>query len=213
MGISLTPKQKKVLELIYSFVENSGFSPSLADLKNELNVASNQAVLNFLNALEEKGYIAREKGEIRSITILPLGFKVLNRGPLVPMVGDSAAGPCIESFTETNFKWLEIPPCVPNEIVKRSDDVFIIQVHGDSMINIGISDKDLLLINKTKEYKSGDVVVARVDSGTTVKRFIAEGGKRYLKPENPAYEKITIIPGEVEFVGKVILNLSKINQQ
>jgi repressor LexA len=213
MGISLTPKQKKVLELIYNFIENYGFSPSLADLKSELKLASNQAILNFLKALEEKGYIAREKGEIRSITILPLGFKLLSRGPLVPMVGDSAAGLYIESFIETNFKWLEMPSCVPDEIIKQSNDVFIIQVHGDSMINIGIDDKDLLLINKSKEFKSGDIVVARTDAGTTVKRFIADGGKRYLKPENPAYSNMIIIPGEVEFQGKVILNLSKINQQ
>jgi len=68
-GISLTPKQKKVLELIYNFIEESGFSPSLADLKNAINAASNQAVLNFLVALEKKGYIKREKGEVRSITL------------------------------------------------------------------------------------------------------------------------------------------------
>ena len=77
MGISLTPKQKKVLEIIYSYIKNDGYPPSLSDLKNALDVASNQAVLNFLNALEEKGYIAREKGEVRGIQILPLGYKIL----------------------------------------------------------------------------------------------------------------------------------------
>lgn len=213
MGITLTPKQKKVLELIYNFIKDSGFPPSFADLKSALDVASNQAVLNFLEALENKGYIKRDKGEARSIAILPFGLKALNRRPLVPVAGDSAAGPYIESFTETSFKWLEMPSSVPNEIIKQSDDVFIIQVRGDSMINIGVDDGDLLLIKKSKEFKSGDIVVARTDAGTTVKRFIADGGKRYLRPENPEYKEMVIIPGEVQFQGKVILNLSKINQQ
>ena len=212
MGITITPKQKKVLELIYDYIEKSDFPPSLADLKNAIDATSNQAVLNFLNALEKKGFIKRAKGEARSITILPLGLKLLNRGALVPLMGDSAAGPYIESFTETSFKWVEISSSVPNEIIKQSEDVFIVQVHGDSMINIGIDDKDLLLVNRSKEFKSGDIVVARTDAGTTVKRFIAEGGKRYLKPENPAYDNIIIIPEEVQFQGKVILNLSKVNK-
>ena len=77
------------------------------------------------------------------------------------------------------------------------------------MINAGINDGDTLLVKKSKEFKSGDIVVARNDDGTTVKRFISEGGKRYLKPENPAYKNISIIPGEIHFDGKVILNLSK----
>jgi repressor LexA len=96
------------------------------------------------------------------------------------------------------------------KITKSSDNVFAIQVHGDSMINAGIDDGDMLLVKKTGEFKSGDIVVARSDDGTTVKRFIADGGKRYLKPENPNYENIPIIPEEINFEGKVILNLSKV---
>jgi SOS-response transcriptional repressor LexA len=68
----------------------------------------------------------------------------------------------------------------------------------------------MLLVKKSKEFKSGDIVVAETEEGTTVKRFIAEGGKRFLQPENPMYEKIIIIPGEVKFLGRVVLNLSKI---
>ena len=96
------------------------------------------------------------------------------------------------------------------KITMSRDDVFIIQIQGDSMINAGIDDGDMLLIKKSGEFKSGDIVVAISDDGTTVKRFIADGGKRYLKPENPNYENIPIIPGEINFEGKVILNLSKV---
>ena len=79
------------------------------------------------------------------------------------------------------------------------------------MINAGINDGDNLLIRESKEYKSGDIVLAETEEGATVKKFVAEGGKRYLEPQNPAYQRMIIIPGEVRFRGKIILNLSKIN--
>ena len=209
----LTIKQKRVLELIYDSIRSSGFPPTLADLKEELGVSSNQSVLNFLEILVRKECIKREEGQARSIAILPLGYKEIEKEPLVRVAGYSAAGPYIESFTET-FNWEPIDGQVlTNEKINQArDKVFIIQVIGDSMINVGINDSDNLLVKESKEYKSGDIVLARTEDGVTVKRFVAEGGKRYLKPENPAYEKMVIIPGEVEFQGKVILNLSKINQ-
>lgn len=211
MNQQITEKQKKVLELIYTNVATEGFPPSFADLRDSLDLASNQAVLNYLNILEEKGFIQREEGQARGIKITPLGLKILGKERLAPVVGFAAAGPYIESFADINFKWTELPSgIIPNERLRQSDDVFVVQVSGDSMINISIDDGDMLLVKKSKEFKSGDIVVARSDDGTTVKRFIAEGGKRYLKPENPAYENIVIIPGEIHFEGKVILNLSKV---
>ncbi|MCX6764017.1 MAG: transcriptional repressor LexA [Candidatus Moranbacteria bacterium] len=213
MSTKITLKQKKVLELIYNSLETSGFPPTLADLKEELKLVSNQSVLNFLEALEKKECIHRENGQARGIRILPLGYKEIGKNPLIKMAGISAGGAYIESFANA-FTFLPIAGKVlENEKINQAkDNVFIIQVIGDSMINAGISDGDNLLIKESKEYKSGDIVLARTDSGTTVKKFIADGGKRYLQPENPAYEKMIIIPGEVQFQGKVILNLSKINK-
>ena len=211
MSIKLTLKQKKVLELIYNSLENSGFPPTLAELKEKLDVASNQSILNFLETLERKEYIKREEGQARGIKILPLGYREIGKNPLIKMAGISAGGSYIESFSNA-FTFFPISEKVlENEKINESKDrVFVIQVAGDSMINAGIDDGDSLLIKESKEYKSGDIVIARTDAGTTVKRFIADGGKRYLQPENPAYEKMIIIPGEVQFQGKVILNLSKI---
>jgi len=211
MKTNITEKQKKVLELIYESIISSGFPPTLADLKELLKLSSNQAVLNYLVSLEKQGFIKREEGQARGIKIFPLGLKVLGKPRLAPIVGMVAAGPCIESFSETHFKWVELPAgIVENEKIKKSEDVFIIHVTGDSMINAGIDNGDMLLVRKSKEYKSGDIVIARTDSGRTVKRFIAEGGKRYLKPENPIYQNIPIVPGEVFFEGQVIINLSKV---
>jgi len=211
MKTNITEKQKKVLGVIYESIKDSGFPPTLADLKELLSLSSNQAVLNYLVTLEKQGFIKREEGQARGIKIAPLGLKILNKQRLAPVVGMVAAGPCIESFSETNFKWVELPSGIAeNDKIKKSEDVFIIHVTGDSMINAGIDDGDMLLVRKSKEYKSGDIVIARTDNGRTVKRFIAEGGKRYLKPENPSYQNIPIIPGEVTFEGQVIINLSKV---
>lgn len=207
----ITQKQKNALSAIYDSTKETGFPPTLADLREKLKVASNQAVLNFLEILEEKKLIKREEGQARSMIILPLGYKEMGRDPLVMMAGYSAAGSCIESFIDSfTFTPIDMKVLEKEKINQAKDNVFIIQVIGDSMINAGIDDGDSLLIKESKEYKSGDIVLAETDNGATVKRFIAEGGKRYLQPENPNYERMIVIPGEVKFRGKVVLNLSKI---
>ncbi len=200
------------MEIIYNNIESTGFPPTLVDLKNELDVVSNQAVLNYLETLKVKGFIERAEGQARGIKILPLGYKILNKDQLVPVAGETAAGPFIETLEETSFTWTSLPGQILHDekINQSKEDLFVIKVNGDSMINVGIDNGDMLLVKKSKEFKSGDIVLARTDEGTTVKRFIADGGKRYLKPENPNYKNITIIPGEVFFDGKVILNLSKV---
>ena len=213
MQLKITEKQKRALDAIYESIQSSGFPPTFADLREKLSVASNQAVLNFLESLEKKGLIKRKDGQARSIKILPLGYKEIEKEPLIKIAGMSTAGSCTESFADAFTAWMPLSDQIfQNEKISRAqDDVFVIQVYGDSMINAGIDNGNMLLIKKSKEFKSGDIVVARTENGTTVKKFIADGGKRYLKPENPNYENIPIIPGEITFDGKVILNLSKVN--
>lgn len=213
MSKYLTFKQKRVLESIYDSIHSSGFPPTLADIKEELGVSSNQSVLNFLKTLEKKDCIRREGGQARGIKILPLGYEEIGKKPLVKIAGYSAAGPYVESFADTFSSWMTLPGQVlqDEEIKQAQEDVFVIQVNGDSMINAGINNGDMLLVKKTKEYKNGDIVVARSDDGTTVKRFVAEEGRTFLKPENPNYKNIPIFP-ETIFEGKVILNLTKVNE-
>lgn len=212
MSTKLTSNQKKVLELIYNYLETSGFPPTIADLKMELDVSSNQSVLNHLEALEKKECIKRKEGQARGIQILPYGYKEINKHPLMRFVGKGAAGPYIESYMDAFTDWTPMAEKIlgNEKVVMAQDNVFLIKVEGDSMINAGIDNGDMLLVKKTGEYKSGDIVIARSDDGVTVKRFVADGGKRYLKPENPSYENIPIIPDEIFFEGKVILNLSKV---
>lgn len=210
MKFLITKRQKELLQIIYDFIKNTGFSPSFEEMREKLKVSSNQSIIDLLEKLEKGGTIKRNEGSARSININPLGFKILGK-QIFPIVGVSSAGPFVESFQDIDFKWMEVPTgIIPEEKIKKTEDVFIIQVHGDSMINAGINDGDKLLIQKSKSFKNGDIVVARNSDGTTVKRFITERNNIYLKPENPNYDIIKIIPEEIFFEGKVILNLSKI---
>ena len=207
----ITTRQKELLKIIYGYIKSFGYPPSFEEMREGLKVSSNQSVIDLLQKLEEKGAIKRDGGSARGLNLTSLGFQFLGKNKLVPIMGTTAAGVYIESFEEIDFKWSEVPAgLVPNESIRQSQEVFIVKVSGDSMVNAYIDDGDMLLVSKSKTFKSGDIVVARNPDGTTVKRFMAEGGKRYLKPENPAYGNIPIIPGEVFFEGKVMMNLSKI---
>ncbi|MFH1956444.1 MAG: transcriptional repressor LexA [Patescibacteria group bacterium] len=213
MRTAITIKQKEFLGLIYESIKDNGFIPSFADLREKLGVASNQAVLNFLNILEKKGLIERKEGKARSIKILRLGYQALGKERLVPVSGEISAGPYIESFTEAFTNWMTLPgKILENEKINFSENVFVVQVHGDSMINAGIDEGDIFLVQKTNQFRSGDIVVARNDDGTTVKRFISEpNGRAYLKPENPKYSNLTIYE-DTYFDGRVILNLTKVEK-
>ncbi len=215
MQQKITEKQKNALNAIYKSIKETGFPPTLAELRERLKVASNQAVLNFLEVLEKKGFIERKGKEkkARSIKILRLGFQALGKEVLVTAAGITSAGPYVESFTEAFTNWMTLPgKILEKEKINFSEKVFIIQVYGDSMINAGIDDGDILLIQKTNQFRSGDIVVARNDDGTTVKRFISEpDGRAYLKPENPKYSNLTIYE-DTYFDGRVILNLTKVEK-
>lgn len=216
IDLTLSEKQKRALEAVYRGIADNGYAPSFADLREELKVVSNQSVLNFLDVLEKKGCIKREGGVCRNIArgikILPLGFKALGIEQKAAVEGTSSAGYFAESFAESVLdKWMTLPgELIKNEKIKLYDnEVFIIRVFGDSMINAGISSGDFLLVKKCSDLHSGDIVVARGDDGTTVKRFVKDKKSGdYLKPENPAYKNIPIFDG-MSVDGKVVFNLSK----
>ncbi|KKQ91736.1 MAG: LexA repressor [Microgenomates group bacterium GW2011_GWC1_39_7b] len=191
----LTKRQKQVLKFIHTSIKNSGYPPTLADLREELDVVSNQAVIDVLSVLERKGFIKREEGTARGIRILDKGFEILSARPLIPSLGFTAAGPYKDAFE--NLDWQEV------EDMKTAQNVFIVDVTGDSMTDAGIKDGDKVIIQQAKEFRNGDVVLARDNDGTTIKRLINSNGRIYLKPENPKYQNIPIYP-ETRLLGKVI---------
>lgn len=194
----LTDRQKQVLKAIYRSIKDSGYPPTLADLREELKVSSNQAVLDFLRLLEDKGFIKREEGTARGLKILRKGFEMLNIQPILPYVGISPAGPYSEAVED--IQWVSLSNTDGGDM--------LIRVKGDSMINAGINDGDMVLVKKSKEFKSGDIVLARNDDEVTVKRFIHDDGKIYLKAENPKHKNIPIYP-DTRLVGKIVRVFSR----
>lgn len=198
-----TKRQKELLGIIYNSIINDGFPPSFEQMREELGISSNQAVLDLLNGLEKKKLIKREDKTARSIVILPLGYKSLKKEPLIPAFGSVQAGPFTQTF-ELDGSWRS----VSDDVMRFQNDVFIIKVSGDSMINAQIEDGSTLLVQKAEHFVTGDIVVAHAPDGETVKRFISQDAPPYmfLQPENPKYD-IILFGDEVELQGKVVAKL------
>lgn len=184
---ALTKKQENVLRLIAEKVNEDGFPPTLQELADELGVASKNAVLKHLGALEKKGYIGkRESGAARGIRILEsMGYLDGPNVSNVPLVGSVPAGSPL--LAEEN---VERYLTVPKELVPAKGEYFALKVQGDSMINAGIHEDDLVVVQHTNYANNGDIVVALIGNETTVKRFVNNGEDRYLKPENTKYTDI-----------------------
>ncbi len=183
----LTDKQKNVLRLIAEKVNEAGFPPTLQELADQLGVASKNAVLKHLNALEKKGYIGkREGGAARGIRILePMGFLEGPDTHNLPVVGSVPAGSPL--LAEEN---VERYLTIPKELLPSRGDYFALKVQGDSMIEAGIFEGDLVVVQSTNVANNGDIVVALIGNETTVKRFVIEGGTPYLRPANSRYTDI-----------------------
>lgn len=199
----ITKRQKQLLNIIYQSIEDEGFPPSFEEMRLLLKVVSNQAVLNLLNALEKKKLIKREDKSARSLVILPLGYKILKKDPLIPALGTARAGSLSQSM-ELVGEWSP----VSKDVARFQNDVFIIKVNGDSMINAQIEDGATLLVQKADHFVSKDIVVAHAPDGETVKRFISQDAPPYmfLQPENPKYD-IILFGDDVELQGKVVAKL------
>ena len=171
MQVKPSKRQLQALKAIYDSLRDSGYPPTLSDLREVLSVSSNQAILDLLKALESKGLIKKEEGMTRGIRIQKNGFRVLDVTPISPYVGASAAGPYTEAFEDVQWK--------PVGQIEELDDI-LIRVKGDSMVGAGIENGDVVVIRKSKEFRNGDIVLARSNDGTTIKRLIHEEGKVYL---------------------------------
>lgn len=195
-----TKRQKELLIIIYEYIKSSGFPPTFEEMRERLNVSSNQSVIDLLEKLKEGGYVSRKEAGARNMAILPLGYEVLGTPPLIAFLGVASAGAPIETI-EISGEWQEMS----SEVTTLKDNVFLLKIFGDSMINAGIDNGDIVLVKSQKEFISGDVVLAQKDSGATVKRFISEDKPPYvyLKPENPKYQNI-LFSDDTLLQGKVI---------
>ena len=178
----LTARQAEILALIQDFMERSGFPPTRAEIAAQLGFKSANAAEEHLRALERKGILDILPGASRGIQLKQSGL------PGLPLIGRVAAGSPI--LAEENIKSRH--KVDPTLFSPRAD--YLLKVKGDSMINIGIMDGDLLAVHKTSEARSGQVVVARIDNEVTVKRLKRKGTAIELLPENDALSPIVVDP-------------------
>ena len=194
----ITDKQMQILKYMESELLRKGYPPSIREICSAVHLNSTSSVHAHLNALEKNGYIRRDPSKQRAIEILDDNFQMARVETVsIPIVGRVAAGEPIlaEENIESYFS-------VPAEYMpKSSNDVFGLQVHGDSMIDLGIFDRDLLLVEEQNTARNGDVVVALIDDSATVKTYYKENGHYRLQPANETMEPI--ITDHVEILGKV----------
>lgn len=185
----LTEKQRRILELIARKVQEVGFPPTMQELADEFGFKSKNAAYKHLEALEKKGFIRRTSGGARGITILP---RAANEAGIpgqtaVPLVGTVAAG--LPILAEENIERY-VP--VPDYLTTATGPYFALRVRGDSMVNAGILEDDLVIVRSTNQAANGDIVVALSEHEATVKRLIVNGPRMYLKPENEIYDVIPL---------------------
>jgi repressor LexA len=195
----LTAKQQRVLEVIRSTMRDRGQPPTVREIGQEIGVASSCTVQRHLDALVRKGFITRDRYKYRSIQLADSPFPMFARAMNVPIVGSIAAGAPI-----TAVENIEDTFPLPADLV-GDDTIFMLRVRGDSMINAGIFDGDLVAVRQQPTAENGDIVAALLDEEATVKRFFREGDHVRLQAENPDYAPI--IARDVKILGKVVLSI------
>lgn len=193
----ISDKQQEILDYIKSQIIERGFPPSVRDICTAVHLKSTSSVHSHLETLEKNGYIRRDPTKPRAIEILDESFNMMRREMVnIPLLGQVAAGEPI--LAEQNIE--EYLP-FPAEFVTKNQ-TFLLRVHGESMINAGILDGDLVLVEQRNTAHNGEMVVAMIDDGATVKRFYKEEGIIRLQPENDMMDPIIV--KDCVIVGKVI---------
>jgi repressor LexA len=187
----LKPKEQKVYDYIAKSIRENGFGPSVRDICRDLNYKSTSTVHMYLNRLDTLGYIKKEDGKSRAISVND------DMPPVtaVPILGTVTAGQPI--LAVENFEGYVGYIGNPN-----SDGMFALRVKGESMIDVGILDGDMIIAEKTCYAENGEIVVTLVENEATVKRFFRENGHYRLQPENSTMSPIIV--DEVMILGKVV---------
>jgi repressor LexA len=193
----ISPKQREILEFIKSEISNKGYPPSVREIGYTVGLKSTSTVFSHLEKLEKNGYILRDPSKPRAIEVLDDNFNERRNGELVnvPIVGKVAAGEPILAVQNIESYFPVPAEYMPNE------ETFMLRVQGESMINVGIFDKDIILVKRQNTCDNGDIVVALVDDSATVKTFYKENGFIRLQPENDTMSPIIV--ANCTILGKV----------
>lgn len=197
MSEKLTVKQQMIYDFLKEEIRTKGYPPSIREICAVVGLSSTSTVHSHLETLERKGYIKRSPSKNRSIEILEEDFYAPMRGVInIPIVGKVTAGEPILAVEN-----IEGTFPVPSEYI-NDYTCFFLRIAGDSMINAGIHNKDIVLVRQQSYADNGDIVVALLDDSATVKTFYKEKDHVRLQPESPFFDPI--ITRDVTIIGKVI---------
>jgi repressor LexA len=206
--MALTRRQKEVVDFIAKFVDDNGYSPSYEEIAHALNLASLATVHKHISALHAKNYLRRAHNQSRSVDLAPKYLVERQRmrkeqALEVPLLGRIAAGVPVESISErATLSFADF---------LGHSETFALEVRGDSMIEDHICDGDMILVERTREARDGDIVVALIGgSETTLKRLYREaGGLLRLQPANSAMRPIYVRADDVQIQGRLLAVLRK----
>lgn len=195
----LTDKQTQILEYIRHEILAKGYPPSIREICQAVDLKSTSSVHAQLSSLEAKGYIRRDLTKSRSIEIIDDDFSLTKRELVnIPIVGTVSCGQPI--LAEQNIE--DYFPVPPEYIHNTNNQTFMLRVKGDSMINVGIYEKDLVIVEQCSSARNGEIVVALIEDSATVKTFYKENGYIRLQPENDYMDPIIV--ENCEILGHVI---------
>lgn len=196
----LTARQEYILQVIKKLVAKNGYPPTVREIGQEAHLNSPATIHFHLTKLEEKGYIKKGSSKNRTIEILVPNEYLEKEENIVevPLLGKVTAGTPIEAI-ETPDEYFAIP----TNLINPKKEIFTLKVSGESMINVGIYDGDILIVERQNTANNGDTVVAmNSDNEATVKTFYKESGYFRLQPENDTMEPIIL--KEVTILGKAV---------
>ncbi len=196
----LTNKQSEILTVIKKFMAEKGYAPTIRELCALCNLSSTATMFVHLKNLTKKGYINQTESKFRTIELnVTNEYDKSHENVIeVPLLGRVAAGNPIEAI-ENPDEYFNLP----KELVPSNTEVFTLLVHGESMINAGILDNDIVIVKKQKNANNGEIVVAMTDENeVTLKRFYKEKNHIRLQPENDLLEPIIL--NNVTILGKAI---------
>ncbi|MBC2399796.1 repressor LexA [Clostridium tetanomorphum] len=189
-------KQGQILDYIKEKIKEKGYPPSVREICDAVGLKSTSTVHGHLQRLEKKGFIKRDPTKPRAIEITD-GSLNMKEMVNIPIIGTVTAGSPILAVEN-----IEDTFALPVNFVKSNKELFILKIHGESMIDAGIMDEDLAIIEKANSAENGDIVVALIENEATIKRFFKENDYIRLQPENKTMKPIIV--KNCNIIGKLV---------
>ncbi|MEP6698504.1 MAG: transcriptional repressor LexA [Verrucomicrobiota bacterium] len=179
----LTERQKDVLHFIQNEQRGKGITPSTREIQRHFGFASQTSVMQYIDALERKGFLDRHARKARALITPIQKVRITD----IPIYGQIPAG--MATLTEQTVEG-HVSLDARSVNASKNGRTFALRVRGDSMIDAHILDGDIIILEDRKEVQTGDIVAALIDGETTLKRYVMEHGRPYLKAENPLYPNL-----------------------